>query len=484
MKRKFITNLAFLLFLNLLVKPFYIFGIDRTIQNRVGSEEYGLYFSLFSLTFMLNILLDLGINNYNNRRIARQPHMVARFISGILALKFVLGILYFGICMGAGIILGYSGRQFNLLYILAINQFLAVLVLYLRTNISGLQFFRTDSTLSVLDRLLMIMICSVLLWSGLTSRPFQVEWFVWAQTASYGLTALTAFVIVLKKSRYFRPRIDYKFSVSILRQSFPFALLVLLMAIYNRIDSVMIEYLLRPDGKTEAGIYAQSFRILDAFIQFGFLFASLLLPIFSKMIKTGEKIDELTSISTLLIIIPAIVLIISCISYNDEIIKLLYKEDTERSSMVFSVLINGLAAFCLTYIFGTLLTANGNLRELNIMAAIAVGINFLLNLLLIPKYQALGAAIASVTTQSLTALVQIILCAFIFRLRFNIFLFTRLGVFIGLVILSAFLAGILFNNWAHGFGMIILAGILFALLLRLYDVKYFLAILKEKEEEY
>jgi len=33
MKRKFINNLGFLLFLNLLVKPFWIFGIDRTVQN-------------------------------------------------------------------------------------------------------------------------------------------------------------------------------------------------------------------------------------------------------------------------------------------------------------------------------------------------------------------------------------------------------------------------------------------------------------------
>ena len=41
MQKKFFTNLTLLILLNLLVKPFAIFGIDLTIQNRVGAENYG-----------------------------------------------------------------------------------------------------------------------------------------------------------------------------------------------------------------------------------------------------------------------------------------------------------------------------------------------------------------------------------------------------------------------------------------------------------
>ena len=430
---------------------------------------------------MLNILLDMGINNFNNREISRNPHMVSRNLSGIISLKLLLGFLYFAVCMGAGLLLGYSARQFNLLYVLSINQFLAVLVLYLRTNISGLQHFKTDSTLSVLDRLLMIIICSVLLWSGYIDRPFQIKWFVYAQTASYGITAIVAFFVLLKKSRYFRPRFDVSFSRSILKQSFPFALLVLLMAVYNRIDSVMLEYLLRPNGKTEAGIYAQSFRILDAFIQFGFLFATLLLPIYSRMIKLGEKVEELTKISAMLITVPAFILIISSIFYNEEIIGLLYHEDTERSSVVFSILINGFLAFCLSYIFGTLLTANGNLRELNIMAAAAVTLNFILNIILIPRFQAMGSAIASVITQFLTAFFQIIMCSVIFKFRINFSLLTRLFIFLLLLVVTGFYSTKIFDNWLAGISALIFTGIVVSLVLKLLDIKDFVEILKERE---
>jgi hypothetical protein len=66
MQKKFLTNLAFLLLLNFLIKPFYIFGIDRTVQNVVGATDYGLYYGLVNFTFLFNIIMDLGISKLNS----------------------------------------------------------------------------------------------------------------------------------------------------------------------------------------------------------------------------------------------------------------------------------------------------------------------------------------------------------------------------------------------------------------------------------
>ena len=63
MKKTFFQNLLFLIFINLLVKPFYVLGVDRPVQNLVGHESYGLYFALFNFSFLFNIVLDIGITN-------------------------------------------------------------------------------------------------------------------------------------------------------------------------------------------------------------------------------------------------------------------------------------------------------------------------------------------------------------------------------------------------------------------------------------
>ena len=59
MKRNFSVNLLFLVVLNLLIKPIYVFGIEVGIQNTVGPAEYGLYYAMFNFTFLFNVVLIL-----------------------------------------------------------------------------------------------------------------------------------------------------------------------------------------------------------------------------------------------------------------------------------------------------------------------------------------------------------------------------------------------------------------------------------------
>lgn len=470
MKRKFVTNLALLIFLNLLVKPFWIFGIDRTVQNVVGAEQYGLYFALFNFSLLLNIILDLGITNYNNRNIAQHNQLLSKHLSNIVVLKFLLAIFYLIISLSAALIIGYEWKQMKLLLFLVMNQFLISFTLYLRSNLSGLQHFKTDSIVSILDRILMIIICSVLLWGHVTDSPFSIAWFVYAQTVAYLLTALITFVIVWSKLDFLRLNFDLSFFIVFLRQSYPYALLILLMSFYNRIDSVMLERML-PDGKEQAGIYAQAFRILDAATMFAFLFSTLLLPMFAKMIKLKEKVGQLVQLSYVLLIVPAFILALISYFYKSEIMELLYHNHVGSSTAIFAILMMGFVSISTTYIFGTLLTANGNLRALNIMASIGMVLNIVLNLILIPKFAALGSAYASLTTQTFTAIVQVIIAMNIFKFRFNYMLAIRLFVFISVSLIAGYFVTTFINNWFIGLLIVSLFSLFIALLIRLINFK-------------
>ena len=185
MQKKFIQNLALLLTLNLLIKPFWILGIDRAVQQEVGTEAYGLYFAIFNFSFLLNILLDFGITNFNNKNIAQNNHLITKHFSSILVLKLMLGVMFMVITLIAGFVIGYNSYQLGLLAIMGINQFLAFMIMYLRSNLAGLHLFKTDSIISVLDRTLMIIFCSILLWGNVIDGPFEIEWFIYTQTFSF-----------------------------------------------------------------------------------------------------------------------------------------------------------------------------------------------------------------------------------------------------------------------------------------------------------
>lgn len=470
LKRKFVTNLALLIFLNLLVKPFWIFGIDRTVQNVVGAEEYGLYFALFNFSLLLNIILDLGITNFNNKNIAQHNQLLSKHLSNIVVLKFMLAIVYFIVSMSVALIIGYEWKQMKLLLFLVFNQFLISFTLYLRSNLSGLHLFKTDSFISVLDRVLMIIICSALLWGNFTDSPFSINWFVYAQTVSYVLTTLITFIAVWTKLDFLKLHFDRAFFIAFLKKSYPFALLILLMSFYNRIDSVMIERIL-PDGKEQAGIYAQAFRILDAATMFAFLFSTLLLPMFARMIKNKEPIAQLLQLSYVLLIVPSIIIAIVSFYYKNQIMDLLYHNHVENSSLIFSFLMFGFISISTTYIFGTLLTSNGNLKYLNIMASFGMLINVVLNFILIPKYFALGSAYASLITQTFTAMSQVVIALFVFKLKINYMLIIKLVFFTLITVLIGKYISENVSNWLYGTIILVSVSMAVAFVIRLLNIK-------------
>ena len=44
MRKTFVLNLIIMMGVNLLIKPFWILGIDRAVQNRLGFDAYGQYY--------------------------------------------------------------------------------------------------------------------------------------------------------------------------------------------------------------------------------------------------------------------------------------------------------------------------------------------------------------------------------------------------------------------------------------------------------
>jgi O-antigen/teichoic acid export membrane protein len=479
MRRKFATNLIFLVTANLLVKPFWIFGVDRVVQNKVGPEVFGTYFAAFNYSFLLSIILDFGINNFNTRAISRDNKRVGEYLANLMSVKFVLSILYFGLTALMALATGYDAEQMHLLLFLAINQILLSAVLYFRSNIAALQLFKTDSVISILDRLLAIIFCSLLIWLPAFKNTFSIMWFIYAQTAALLITAIIAFAVIAGRAQIKIKRWKLKFTRTILLKSAPFAMLALLMGIYYRIDAVMIERML-PNGKQEAGIYAASFRMLDAVNQFGYLFATLLLPLFAAMIRRNENMKHLVKFSSELMFVVAAIAAINCYFFRNEIMHLLYPNSTAYWSRIFGWLMLNFIPISSIYIFGTLLTANGSLKILNTIAVSGAVLNVVLNIFLIPRYGALGATLATLVTQIAAAAAHIIAAYREFDFSYNLKDLLKVSVFILACLVVSFVIKMAPFSWIINFAMALGASGVFSIIVNLVPVSDVLKLLRAK----
>lgn len=406
MKRAFASNLVLLLGINFLIKPLYIFGIDREVQNAVGPEQYGLFFALLNLTYLFQIVNDFGLQSFNNRELSHKPEKFPAQFSSLLAVKFGLSLAFLLILTGAAALTGYLSRQPEWLLGIAANQVLLSLLLFLRSNLAGLGMYRADSLLSSFDKLVMIFLVGFFLLNN--PESISIPLFIVCQTGSYLLAIGAAVAVLWPRLREIVFRIRMPMVRWAFRSSAPFALVMFLMYVYTYIDGVMIERL-HSDGAYEAGIYASGYRLLDAIGIIGYLFAGLLLPMLSRQLGSGHSVRPLLDMGAGTLWSVAVGVSIVTFFFSTHLSEWLYLAANNSWGQVLGRLMLSFLPWSLTYIYGTLLTAAGQLAAMNRLFVGCILLNVLANLLVIPKYGAAGAALTTLATQTLAAVGQYIL---------------------------------------------------------------------------
>ena len=101
--------------------------------------------------------------------------------------------------------------------------------MYFRSCFAGLLLFKWDIFLSILDRILLIVVVFILLYHPFFSGRFDIKWFALAQTFSFLISVLVAVFLVFKRIGLPRLHWGKAFNIVILKKSFPYALLILLM---------------------------------------------------------------------------------------------------------------------------------------------------------------------------------------------------------------------------------------------------------------
>ncbi len=423
--------------LNILVKPLWVFFIDRKVQNTLGNETYGLYAALLNLTIVFNILLDVGITNYNNRNIAINKITVAEALYNMLFVKIGLVFAYYVVILSAAYVLGYRGSQIVLLLLIACTQFLNSVILFCRSTVSGNQHFKMDSILSVSDKLLMFLFCGYFLYIS-TNTGFTIQYFLYIQIICYiAVISIAMWYIQKNFSLFTVKKINKYYIKELIIESIPYALLILIMAIYMRSDGILIERLLPLNGAIENGKYMYGFRILDMLNSLAILFAAVLLPMFSKLISEKLPVHDLIQTSVHILLPISFVIVAFVISYSNDCTFVLYHQKNFMVDLRFLITIASFPAFCIVYIYSTLLTANGNLKLLIYISIIACIISIGFNLYLIPKYLSEGASITLCITEWFVAISTLVFCIKIFKLQIRWKWILSYGIlFIGFVAIN------------------------------------------------
>ncbi|MGB3548298.1 MAG: oligosaccharide flippase family protein [Saprospiraceae bacterium] len=395
----FVRTATLILGLNLVVKGVYLFGIERVVQNTLPEGDYGLYFQLLNLTMLLQIVADFGLQLYNSRNLAQSRHLLAKYFPWLLGLKLLLGLIFLLSVAAGAWLLRYDTEIYPLLALLAVNQLLMSWLLFLRSNLSGLGRYRADSFISIADKVILIPLVGGLLW---WQQPFTVYHFAGAQLLAWLISGGLVLYLLRNRLERMRPRWNPATGLVLLRRAAPFALAIFLMTAYTRLDAVMLGRLLPgAAGRLAADHYAAAYRLLDAANMLGFLLAGLLLPMFARLLARRETIRSLFALSLRSILTLATLAAFPLLFFARPVVQLLYTIGDAETARVLIYLMLTYLTVSAGYVFGTLLGAADRLRNMNYVFAAGVLLNLGLNLYLIPRRGAAGAALATLVTQTM-----------------------------------------------------------------------------------
>lgn len=379
-----------MILLNLLVKPVWIFLIDRQVQNMVGHEAYGKYFALLNLSYVLFFLSDAGLSNLLNQRVAVNK---AVNTGQYFSLKIFLLALFILTTLFAGWLTHITQWEF-LIYIIAI-QSLNSLFIFLRSIISAQQFFTIDAWLSVVDKLLVSVFCGLLIYSSAFGR-INLVLFLQIQTACTAVAVLIALAIILKRRLITASQKED--TARVIRMITPFAIIILFMSVHSRLDAFLLERI-HINGARQTGIYAMAFRLLEAGNMIGYLAASFLVPFIAR-----NKNDKILTGSVVVRVRHALMILgmgmaLFCFFNADWIQQLLYHSRIPYHSLIIQLCLAVLPASYLIHIYSSVLTATSQFSLLITILVLSVMINLVLNFMLIPAYGAQGCCIAALASQ-------------------------------------------------------------------------------------
>jgi PST family polysaccharide transporter len=198
-------------------------------------------------------------------------------------------------------------------------------------------------------------------------------------------------------------RFSYPIAKTIAKSGTPLLFSSAAVILYMKLDQIMLGYL---SGNAEVSIYVTATRLSEAWYVLG---ASLIAAYFPKLIithKAGSRSlyrkEILHKMS--LLIAASYVLIAITLLFSEFIVTLFFGANYYSSSNVLNITIMCVPLVYLGLLSTHMVIIEGSLNQIIYRSIGGLVVNIILNLVLIPSYGAIGAAVATLAAQFFSAL--------------------------------------------------------------------------------
>ncbi len=373
------------------------FGFSVLVIRRLGPAEFGQYGAILAIGAVFMVLSDLGLSPYTVREVAKlrnEPDHTAQIsdlYGNVLAIRVLLTVLTAFLQIATAWATGET----------------ALIILAVAINTIGLLMYSiqgaTDAVLQGYERL------------DITARTkvFQQLLFVALGTGAlflhagfFGLIGASLCGIVLLMvscwrglaSLGVRPgKIDPRRWFELLRICFPFGVIGLTLGLSYKFDSILLYHF---RGDVENGLYTASYNLVFSAAMLSNIINTSLYPSLSRQAsRDPESLNLVYDRILRYLLITGLPIAVGGSILADQIILLIGGEAYRGAIDVFRILILVSPLMFVSEYLGYIVLIQGNEKKAARSVLISTSVNVLANIIFIPRYGMIAAAVITVITE-------------------------------------------------------------------------------------
>jgi O-antigen/teichoic acid export membrane protein len=387
-----LSNITWLGLANILQKPVWIVFTIATVRY-FGAEKLGIFVFLLTLGTILATILDLGIDLHTTRSIAKEREKSVLFISTSLPIKLA-GIL--AIVLAAPVLyMAFFSVSYDFsIYAQGILSGILMYILnHLRSIFRGLELLKYEAYSILIERFSIALLCFVVLF---TTNDLLTYFILYNAGIAIAITIAIFHMYGIYKDDTM-VRADFNSSVSYVKEAIPFGLLNIMLSIYSRLGTLLLE---RISGNSAwVGFHNAGARFMEGFVVIPYTVSIALYPVFCRIYHDRDALSNLVNIASRLMLSVAVPVGTVIFIAHQEFTLLLLGTDYVEASHAMRYFGLSLIVMSQVYIAGIVVSATGNQPIANRYTAIVFAISIALYLIFIPKYGFLAAAIITCLDQ-------------------------------------------------------------------------------------
>jgi O-antigen/teichoic acid export membrane protein len=369
------------------------YGTNIFLARFLGVDDFGFWSFFFSFLSIILLLSLLGISpaaKYLTAKYQGTEFLHSVWVSSLklrLRASAVFCAVYLILAYPLALLLDKPGL-FQLIVLSLPLVFFSGMVEYFKNVSAGLHALKTNFVITSVEygSKLILTISFLLLVNSVLS-------IIGAYTLSLMIAAVVAFFLINKNFIDSRGSVSKDFTADLTEYAKMIFLISIAVVVSTEVDTLMLGLL---HNTSEVGVYAGAKQLVIYLPQISIAISLGTMPPFARLNEDNKRHLRLLFRNLLLLNALIFGLLGICLFIlADWFVPFALGEEYQRGSIVLKLLIPFLIAASFVPFVDGFLDYQGKVRRRTVNYLIALVLNIVLNLILIPKYGALGAASAT-----------------------------------------------------------------------------------------